>query len=157
LNFIFGIVCLFVCVCAFSLRQESPDMILGDKTPSFLRWFCHSNGVRWCVDKINPTAPPSKPIYTSSNPRGRRLCWPLGPPAGPTGMCHTPLWAVRVLVAGSVSFKEIGPLLLMSLLFSVYLVCSLKFCLNLKSNLVSISTNLCNLVEYFCNIVIINF
>jgi hypothetical protein len=31
LNFIFGIVCLFVCVCAFSLRRESPDMILGDK------------------------------------------------------------------------------------------------------------------------------
>jgi hypothetical protein len=36
LNFIFGIVCLFVCVCAFSLRRESPDMILGDKTPYFL-------------------------------------------------------------------------------------------------------------------------
>jgi hypothetical protein len=31
LNFIFGIVCLFVCVCAFSLRRKSPDMILGDK------------------------------------------------------------------------------------------------------------------------------
>jgi hypothetical protein len=31
LNFIFGIVCLFVCVCAFSLRRESPNMILGDK------------------------------------------------------------------------------------------------------------------------------
>jgi hypothetical protein len=31
LNFIFDIVCLFVCVCAFSLRRESPDMILGDK------------------------------------------------------------------------------------------------------------------------------
>jgi hypothetical protein len=31
LNFIFGIVCVFVCVCAFSLRRESPDMILGDK------------------------------------------------------------------------------------------------------------------------------
>jgi hypothetical protein len=31
LNFIFGIVCSFVCVCAFSLRRESPDMILGDK------------------------------------------------------------------------------------------------------------------------------
>jgi hypothetical protein len=30
-NFIFDIVCLFVCVCAFSLRRESPDMILGDK------------------------------------------------------------------------------------------------------------------------------
>jgi hypothetical protein len=31
LNFIFGLVCLFVCVCAFSLRRESPNMILGDK------------------------------------------------------------------------------------------------------------------------------
>jgi hypothetical protein len=31
LNFIFGIVCLFVCVCAFSIRRESPNMILGDK------------------------------------------------------------------------------------------------------------------------------
>jgi hypothetical protein len=31
LNFIFGIVCLFVCVCAFSLHRESPNMILGDK------------------------------------------------------------------------------------------------------------------------------
>jgi hypothetical protein len=31
LNFIFGIVCLFVCVCTFSLHRESPDMILGDK------------------------------------------------------------------------------------------------------------------------------
>jgi hypothetical protein len=31
LNFIFGIVCLYVCVYAFSLRRESPDMILGDK------------------------------------------------------------------------------------------------------------------------------
>jgi hypothetical protein len=31
LNFIFDIVCLFVRVCAFSLRRESPDMILGDK------------------------------------------------------------------------------------------------------------------------------
>jgi hypothetical protein len=31
LNFIFGIVCLSVCVCAFSLHRESPDMILEDK------------------------------------------------------------------------------------------------------------------------------
>jgi hypothetical protein len=42
LNFIFGIVCLFVCVCAFSLRRESPDMILGDKPLIFevvlLQW-----------------------------------------------------------------------------------------------------------------------
>jgi hypothetical protein len=47
LNFIFGIVCLFVCVCAFSLRRESPDMILGDKRFIFevvlLQWF--SKGV----------------------------------------------------------------------------------------------------------------
>jgi hypothetical protein len=31
LNFIFGTVYLCVCVCAFSLHRESPDMILGDK------------------------------------------------------------------------------------------------------------------------------
>jgi hypothetical protein len=31
LNFIYGIVCLYVCVCAFLLRRESPNMILGDK------------------------------------------------------------------------------------------------------------------------------
>jgi hypothetical protein len=31
LNFIYGIVCLYVCVCAFSLHRESPDIILGEK------------------------------------------------------------------------------------------------------------------------------
>jgi hypothetical protein len=31
LNFIYGIVCLYVCVCAFSLHWESTDMILRDK------------------------------------------------------------------------------------------------------------------------------
>jgi hypothetical protein len=31
LNFIFGTVCLCVCVYAFSLRREYSDMILGDK------------------------------------------------------------------------------------------------------------------------------
>jgi hypothetical protein len=31
LNFIYGIVYLYVCVCRFSLRWESSDMILGDK------------------------------------------------------------------------------------------------------------------------------
>jgi hypothetical protein len=31
LNFIFGTICLIVCVCAFSLHRESPDMILGDE------------------------------------------------------------------------------------------------------------------------------
>jgi hypothetical protein len=32
LNFIYGIVCLYVCVCTFSLCRESPDMILRDKS-----------------------------------------------------------------------------------------------------------------------------
>jgi hypothetical protein len=31
LNFIYGIICLYVCVCAFSLHRESPNMILRDK------------------------------------------------------------------------------------------------------------------------------
>jgi hypothetical protein len=31
LNFIYGTVCLYVCVCAFSLHRESPNMIMGDK------------------------------------------------------------------------------------------------------------------------------
>jgi hypothetical protein len=31
LNFIYGIVCLYVCVCALSLHRESTDVILGDK------------------------------------------------------------------------------------------------------------------------------
>jgi hypothetical protein len=32
LNFIYGIICLYVCVCAFSLHRESSDMILGEKS-----------------------------------------------------------------------------------------------------------------------------
>jgi hypothetical protein len=31
LNFIYGIVCLYVCVYAFSFHRESPNMIWGDK------------------------------------------------------------------------------------------------------------------------------
>jgi hypothetical protein len=31
LNFIYGIICLYVCVCAFSLRREYFDMILEVK------------------------------------------------------------------------------------------------------------------------------
>jgi hypothetical protein len=31
LNFIYDIAYLYVCVCAFSLHRESPDIILGDK------------------------------------------------------------------------------------------------------------------------------
>jgi hypothetical protein len=44
MNFIFGIVCLFVCVCAFSLRRESPDMILGDKPLIFEVVLSHAAG-----------------------------------------------------------------------------------------------------------------
>jgi hypothetical protein len=93
-------------------------------------------GGRWWADRINPTTPPSQTLYTSSNPSGRRPCRPLGPPAGPNGLCHTPLWAEPILVPGLVSFKETNPLLLLSFLFSVYLVCSFKFCLNSNLNLV---------------------
>jgi hypothetical protein len=35
LNFIYGTICLYVCVCAFSLCRESPDMILGDESLIF--------------------------------------------------------------------------------------------------------------------------
>jgi hypothetical protein len=35
LNFIYGIVCVYVCVCVFSFRQESPVVILGDDSPLF--------------------------------------------------------------------------------------------------------------------------
>jgi hypothetical protein len=90
------------------------------------------SGARWWADRINPIAPPSKPLYTASNPSGRRPCRPLGPPAGPIGLCRAPLWAEPVLVSGPISFKETIPLLLLSLLFSVHLVCSFKFCLNLN-------------------------
>jgi hypothetical protein len=31
LNFIYYIICLYACVCTFSLHQESPDMILEDQ------------------------------------------------------------------------------------------------------------------------------
>jgi hypothetical protein len=50
LNFIFGIVCLFVCVCAFSLRRESPDMILGDKPLIFEVVLSH-HGTRSSIDR----------------------------------------------------------------------------------------------------------
>jgi hypothetical protein len=47
LNFICGTVCLYVCVCAFSLCREL--LIWSWETnPSFLRWFCHS----WYQSKI---------------------------------------------------------------------------------------------------------
>jgi hypothetical protein len=51
LNFIFGIVCSFVCVCAFSLRRESPNMILGDKPLIFEVVLLQSRGTRAVVPK----------------------------------------------------------------------------------------------------------
>jgi hypothetical protein len=53
LNFIFGIVCLFVCVCAFSLRRESPDMILGDKPLIFEVVLSHTLTVTNSTRTIN--------------------------------------------------------------------------------------------------------
>jgi hypothetical protein len=46
LNFILGIVCLFECVCAFSLRRESPDMILGDKPFIYEVVLSHTNNLK---------------------------------------------------------------------------------------------------------------
>jgi hypothetical protein len=46
LNFIYGAVCLYVCVCAFSLRRESPDMILGDK-PLISEVVLSQHGLVW--------------------------------------------------------------------------------------------------------------
>jgi hypothetical protein len=34
----------YVCVCAFSLYQESPDRILGDKPLLFRGGVCHISG-----------------------------------------------------------------------------------------------------------------
>jgi hypothetical protein len=42
-----------VCVCAFSLHRESPDIILGDKL-SFLRWFCHNRQPQSHIIEIIP-------------------------------------------------------------------------------------------------------
>jgi hypothetical protein len=43
------------------------------------------------------------------------------------------------------------------LLFSVFISLQFKFSLHLNLNFVSIPTNSCNPIEYFCNIVVINF
>jgi hypothetical protein len=80
LNFIFGLVCLFVCVCAFSLRRESPDMILGDKplisevvlsqSSSFLlngelgKWILHCRGVRQGGPPIPHVVPADHGAFT---------------------------------------------------------------------------------------------
>jgi hypothetical protein len=81
LNFIFGIVRLFVCVCAFSLRRESPNMILGDK-PLIFRWFCHTMATaiyRRCSTRVTstpgtaalrPQAPPRRRCSVSSGTVG---------------------------------------------------------------------------------------
>jgi hypothetical protein len=61
------------------------------------------------------------------------------------GLSRMLMWAELIWVAGLVSFKEIGPVLLLYSYFSVLLVCSL----NLNLNFVSIPANICNPVEYF--------
>jgi hypothetical protein len=58
-----------------------------------------------------------------------------------------------ILVAGSVSFKETSPLLILTLLFYISSFISLPFKFSLNLNLVSILTSICNQIEYFCNLV----
>jgi hypothetical protein len=68
LNFIFGIVCLFVCVCAFSLRRESPDMILGDKPLIFevvLSQFAPVSTMLWMDDALSAQAMTTVPPRTA--------------------------------------------------------------------------------------------
>jgi hypothetical protein len=60
--------------------------------------------------------PTEHPLYIPRrNPSDCRPCRPLKPLAGPIGLCHAPLCAEPVLVAGPVSFKEADPLLLLFL------------------------------------------
>jgi hypothetical protein len=42
LNFIYGIVCLYVCVFVHSHFIENPPIWSWETNPSFLRWFCHN-------------------------------------------------------------------------------------------------------------------
>jgi hypothetical protein len=79
LNFIFGIVCLFVCVCAFSLRRESPDMILGDKPLIFEVVLSHGNtatvsemGPMIAMGSTKAQGSKAKPVYGSEPPRATR-------------------------------------------------------------------------------------
>jgi hypothetical protein len=119
-----------------------------------------SNGscdrMRWCADRVDPTAPPpaSPFIPYRQNPSYRGLHQPLGPPAGP-------IWPQLRALVGLAEFSSRPnflqgnrPLLLFYIFFFSL---QFKFSLNLNSNLVSIPVNLYNPVEIFCNIVMINF
>jgi hypothetical protein len=75
MNFIFGTVCLYVCVCVFSLRRESPDMILGDeplisevvlshRATSSLMSQVFSSEV-WLMGSPYPTMKTSRPLSQS--------------------------------------------------------------------------------------------
>jgi hypothetical protein len=102
------------------------------------------NGVRLGLTLI---APSPDPFYTLSPPQVSAGCmgrW-LGCSNGDWPRPHAPVDCTGQ-VAGLVSFKETGPLLLLFYLFSVFSL-QFKFSLNLNSNLVSIPINLCNLVE----------
>jgi hypothetical protein len=54
LNFIFGIVCSFVCVCAFSLRREFLDMILEDNPLIFEVVLSHLDDMSILSNPIKP-------------------------------------------------------------------------------------------------------
>jgi hypothetical protein len=72
LNFIFDIVCLFECVCAFSLRRESPDMILGDKPFTFEVVLSHLSTLLLILYSLQPASndPANKFLNTLFNSSG---------------------------------------------------------------------------------------
>jgi hypothetical protein len=145
---------------------RSSDERAIDASEQWSKWISDgSYGVaRWCADRVNPNAPLPAPLYTSTPepeaivglPDRMGRCWAA---LFEHGLCRAPMWAEPVLVAGPVSWKETGPLLLLYLLFYISSCISLqfKFSLILNSNLVSIPARICNPTEYFHNIVMINF
>jgi hypothetical protein len=82
-------------------------------------------GARWCADRVNPNAPPCGPpfIPRCQNPRplwALPTVWAVAGPLFSSLACAARLCGSEwVLVAGPVSFKETGPLLLLSLLFYI--------------------------------------
>jgi hypothetical protein len=122
----------------------------------------YGGGVKWCAVRVKPNRPTARPPYI---PHAEKLshsglCWPHGPLTGPF------LWS-PACIACPCGLSRFGsrpgflqgnrPTIVTIFLLFFYISLHFKFSLNLNSNLVSIPTNLCNAVEYFCNIVMIKF
>jgi hypothetical protein len=80
-------------------------------------------GARWCADRVNLNAPPRDPLlhpqrWSPSPLRASQIVWatPLE-----RGLGHTLIWVTLNLVAGLISFKETGPLLLLYLLIFYFI------------------------------------